>query len=85
MTPCVATRRNIDRNQNRVVSPLLSPRARPEKTRVVATVATPPLDPAHIALLIEQLREEGALLQHQENTLLAKTASSCSAAMDRGQ
>lgn len=49
----------------------LSPRARPEKTRVVATVAavaTPPLDPTHIALLIEQLREEGALLQHQENT-----------------
>ncbi|MFG6206513.1 hypothetical protein [Pseudomonas retamae] len=62
----------------------LSPRARPETTRVVATVATvatvaavaavatSPLEPAHIALLIEQLREEGALLQHQENTLLVR-------------
>lgn len=53
----------------------LSPRARPATTRVVATVAavaTPPLDPAHIALLIEQLREEGALLQHHENTLLIR-------------
>ena len=53
----------------------LSPRARPETTRVVATVAavaTPPLPPANIALLIEQLREEGALLQHQENTLLIR-------------
>ncbi|WP_054917995.1 hypothetical protein [Pseudomonas sp. NBRC 111138] len=53
----------------------LSPRAWPETTRVVATVAavaTPPLPPANIALLIEQLREEGALLQHQENTLLIR-------------
>ena len=53
----------------------LSPRVRPETTRVVATVAavaTSPLEPAHIALLIEQLREEGALLQHQENTLLVR-------------
>ena len=53
----------------------LSPRARPETTRVVATVAavaTPLLDPTHIALLIEQLREEGALLQHQENALLIR-------------
>ena len=53
----------------------LSPRARPETTRVVATVAavaTPPLDPANLALLIEQLREEGALLQHQENALLVR-------------
>jgi hypothetical protein len=53
----------------------LSPRARSETTRVVATVAavvTPPLDPAHLALLIEQLREEGALLQHHENTLLIR-------------
>lgn len=53
----------------------LSPRARPETTRVVATVAavaTPPIDPAHLALLIEQLREEGALLQHQENALLVR-------------
>lgn len=50
----------------------LSPRARTETTRVVATVATPPIDPANLALLIEQLREEGALLQHQENTLLIR-------------
>ncbi|NBG89795.1 hypothetical protein [Pseudomonas sp. 9.1(2019)] len=53
----------------------LSPRARSETTRVVATVAavaTPPLEPAHLALLIEQLREEGALLQHQENALLIR-------------
>ena len=53
----------------------LSPRARPETTRVVATVAavaTPPIDPDNLALLIEQLREEGALLQHRENTLLIR-------------
>ena len=50
----------------------LSPRARPETTRVVAAVATPPLEPTHLALLIEQLREEGALLQHHENTLLIR-------------
>jgi hypothetical protein len=53
----------------------LSPRARPETTRVVATVAavaTPPLEPTHLVLLLEQLREEGALLQHQENALLIR-------------
>ncbi|MEN4948933.1 hypothetical protein [Pseudomonas proteolytica] len=53
----------------------LSPRPRPETTRVVATVAavaTPPLTSASLALLIEQLREEGALLQHQENTILIR-------------
>lgn len=53
----------------------LSPRSRPETTRVVATVAavaTPPLPPANIALLIKQLRQEGALLQHQENALLIR-------------
>ncbi|SFG74570.1 hypothetical protein SAMN05444062_101217 [Pseudomonas syringae] len=53
----------------------LSPRARPETTQVVATVAavaTPPLDPAYLARLIEQLREERALLQHQENALLIR-------------
>ena len=53
----------------------LSPRARPGTTRVVATVAavaTPPLEPTQLALLIEQLREEGALLQHQENALLIR-------------
>ncbi|WP_194792272.1 hypothetical protein [Pseudomonas sp. UFMG81] len=53
----------------------LSPRPRSETTRVVATVAavaTSPTDPAYIVLLIEQLREEGALLQHQENSLLIR-------------
>lgn len=53
----------------------LSPRARPETTRVVAivaAVATPPLGPAHLVRLIEQLREEGALLQHHENALLIR-------------
>jgi hypothetical protein len=50
----------------------MSPRARPGMTRVVAAVATPPLAPADIALLIEQLREEGAMLQHQENALLIR-------------
>ncbi|WP_458370661.1 hypothetical protein [Pseudomonas fluorescens] len=53
----------------------LSPRARPETTRVVAAVAavaTQPLEPTYLARLIEQLREEGALLQHQENALLIR-------------
>lgn len=53
----------------------LSPRSRPATTRVVATVAavaTPPLDPALLARLIEQLREEGALLHHHENALLIR-------------
>lgn len=53
----------------------LSPRSRPETTRVVATVAavaTPPLEPTNLALLIELLREEGALLQHQGNALLIR-------------
>lgn len=53
----------------------LSPRPRPEATRVVATVAavaTPPLTHANLAHLIEQLREEGALLQHHKNTLLIR-------------
>ena len=53
----------------------LSPRASPGMTRVVATVAavaTPPLAPADIVILIEQLREEGALLEHQENALLIR-------------
>ncbi|WP_420230973.1 hypothetical protein ACN079_16555 [Pseudomonas sp. ABY48] len=54
---------------------ILSPRARPETTRVVATVAavaTPPIDPANLAMLIEQLREEGALLRHQKNAFLVR-------------
>ena len=53
----------------------LSPRARSGITRVVAgvaAVATPPQEPTNLALLIEQLREEGALLQHQENALLVR-------------
>ncbi|KAB0501891.1 hypothetical protein [Pseudomonas moorei] len=53
----------------------LSPRARPATTGVVATVAavaTPPFEPANLALLIKQLREEGALLQHHENALLIR-------------
>ena len=53
----------------------LSPRARPARTRVVATVtvvATPPVEPADIALLITQLREQGAQLQHQANALLIR-------------
>ena len=53
----------------------LSPRAKSGMARVVATVAavaTPPIAPADIALLIEQLREEGALLEHQENALLVR-------------
>ncbi|MFM9484550.1 hypothetical protein [Pseudomonas monachiensis] len=53
----------------------LSPRPKPETTRIVATVAavaTPPLEPANLALLIEQLREEGALLQHHKNALLVR-------------
>lgn len=53
----------------------LSPCFRPGMSRVVATVAavtTPPLDPVNLALLIEQLREEGALLEHRENALLIR-------------
>ena len=53
----------------------LSPRARPETTQVVATVAAvaiAPLEPARIALLIAQLREEGAPLKDQENALLIR-------------
>lgn len=46
--------------------------APPESRSVVAAVATPPLPPANIARLIEQLREEGALLQHQKNALLVR-------------
>ena len=67
MTRCAATGRNIKRSQNRGVSP-------PCRHRVatVAAVATPPLEPANLALLIEQLREEGALLQHHENALLIR-------------
>ena len=47
-------------------------RPQPESRSVAASVATPLQDPTHIALLIEQLREEGALLQHHENALLIR-------------
>ena len=53
----------------------LSPHAKPGMARVVATVAavaTPPLDPAYLVLLMEQLREEGALLLHYKNALLIR-------------
>ena len=53
----------------------LSPHVRPGMARVVATVAavaTPPLDPAYLVLLMEQLREEGALLLHYKNALLIR-------------
>ena len=49
--------------------------SQPESRRVatavaaVAAIATPPLD---IALLLEQLREEGELLLHHENALLIR-------------
>lgn len=53
----------------------VSPCFKPATTRVVATVAavaTPSLGPTHIGLLIHQLREEGATLQHQQNALLIR-------------
>lgn len=53
----------------------LSPYARPATTRVVASVAavaTPALGSGDINLLIQQLREDGALLQHQKNALLIR-------------
>jgi predicted mannosyl-3-phosphoglycerate phosphatase (HAD superfamily) len=52
---------------------VLSPRANPATMGVVATVAavaTPLLDPVDMARLVEQLRTEGARLQHHENALL---------------
>jgi hypothetical protein len=42
----------------------------------VAAFATPALNPAHLALLIEQLREKGALPQHQEKALLIRPTAS---------
>ncbi|MBH3393786.1 hypothetical protein [Pseudomonas monteilii] len=53
----------------------LSPRAKPDAARAVASVAavaavasiTP--EPIDLAQLIEKLQEEGALLQHSENAL----------------
>ncbi|PVZ32993.1 hypothetical protein [Pseudomonas sp. CC120222-01a] len=55
----------------------LSPPAKRDAAGVVATVAavasaTP--EPIDLAQLIEQLQEEGALLQHSENALLIRPA-----------
>lgn len=53
----------------------LSPCFRPATTRVVASVAVvaiPTLESADIAVLIHQLREEGAMLQHQQGALLIR-------------
>ena len=38
----------------------------------LSPLSPPPLDPADLPRLIEQLREEGALLQHHENALLIR-------------
>lgn len=79
MTRYAATRRNINHSQHCGVSPPLSPPCRHvpgQKRRGLSPLSPlsphPPLDPANLALLIEQLREEGALLQHQENALLVR-------------
>lgn len=53
----------------------LSPRANPDTVGVVAgvaAVATPTSESIELVRLIEQLREEGALLQHTENALLIR-------------
>ena len=55
----------------------LSPCFRPATTRVVASVAVvaiPTLESADIAVLIHQLREEGAMLRHQQNALIIRPA-----------
>lgn len=55
----------------------LSPRAKPDSERVVASVAavaTPTPESIDLARLIEQLQEAGALLQHSENALLIRPA-----------
>jgi len=55
----------------------LSPRVNPDAAQVVASVAavaSPTAEPIDLALLIEQLQEEGALLQHSENALLIRPA-----------
>ena len=67
--PAIANRQLESSRRVAAFVATLSPRARPETTRVVATVATPPLEPTNLARLIEQLRAEGARLQHQENAL----------------
>lgn len=53
----------------------LSPRANPDTAGVVASVAavaTPTSEHIDLARLIEQLQEEGALLQHSDNALLIR-------------
>ena len=55
----------------------LSPRTNPDAAGVVASVAavaTPTSESIDLARLIEQLQEEGALLQHSENALLIRPA-----------
>lgn len=54
---------------------ILSPCTRPATTRVVASVAavaTPVLGPVDIGQLVHQLREEGAMLRHQQHALLIR-------------
>ena len=46
-----------------------------DATRSVASVAAvvaPPFESVDLALLIKQLQEEGAVLQHRENALLVR-------------
>ncbi|EKT4456781.1 hypothetical protein QEM35_002855 [Pseudomonas putida] len=55
----------------------LSPRANPDAAGVVASVAAvaaPTPESIDLAQLIEQLQEEGALLQHSENALFIRPA-----------
>ncbi|WP_060498460.1 MULTISPECIES: hypothetical protein [Pseudomonas] len=55
----------------------LSPRANPGTAGVVASVAavaTPTSESIELVRLIEQLRDEGALLQRSENALLIRPA-----------
>jgi hypothetical protein len=46
----------------------------PTELRGVAAVAAPTSESTDLARLIEQLQEEGALLQRSENTLLVRPA-----------
>lgn len=55
----------------------LSPCSGSGKAGIVATVAevaTTPIDPTDLALLIEQLREEGVLLHHHKKALMVRPA-----------
>ncbi|USS55421.1 hypothetical protein [Pseudomonas kermanshahensis] len=59
-------------------APTLSPRTNPDTSGVVASVAavaTPASESIDFARLIEQLQEEGALLQCSENALLIRPAN----------